>query len=522
MAINQFPAPDTGGIPSGNTAGRPVAPVIGDTYYNGQTGILEIYTSSDWQPCSAPPAVPTSAVATDVGAVDFTSGGSLSVAFTPGVGGGIATQFTAATTSGGFTANANSSPVVITGLTIGSSFIASVIAKNGFGNSISSNNTESITVTTRPQVPTIGTATALNASASVVFTAGATGGKSITNYKYSLDGSTYTAFSPAQTTSPLTISGLTNGTTYTVRIKAVNANGDSPASSASNSFAPTDAVPVEYLVVAGGGGGGNAAGSNSTAGGGGAGGFRTNIGGTALSLTQGTAYDVVIGGGGTGGSSGSGTSGTNSRLASIYSTGGGFGGGPENNSGGNGGSGGGCGHGASTFPGTGNAGNYTPVEGFDGGDGSGDGAGGGGGASEVGTTSTSLSYNGPGGDGSNACSAWATITSSGEDGYYAGGGGGGSYEAGNDTDNGGLGGGGDGKSRAGAGGAGTTNTGGGGGGAGGSSGSYGNGGNGGSGIVIIKYPDALTATFSGLTTTTTTTSGYKYTKITAGTGTVTF
>ena len=49
----------------------------------------------------------------------------------------------------------------------------------------------------------------------------------ITNYKYSLDGVNYTSFSPARTTSPLTISGLTNGTSYSVTLKAVNAQGDS-------------------------------------------------------------------------------------------------------------------------------------------------------------------------------------------------------------------------------------------------------------------------------------------------------
>ena len=43
MAFNTFPS--KGGIPSGNTAGRPSNPVIGDTYYNGQIEALEIYNS---------------------------------------------------------------------------------------------------------------------------------------------------------------------------------------------------------------------------------------------------------------------------------------------------------------------------------------------------------------------------------------------------------------------------------------------------------------------------------------------
>ncbi len=69
-----------------------------------------------------------------------------------------------------------------------------------------------------------------NGSATVAFSAGRAGGSAITNYKYSLDGTTYTTISPASTASPITVSGLTNGNSYTVRLKAVNANGDSAAS----------------------------------------------------------------------------------------------------------------------------------------------------------------------------------------------------------------------------------------------------------------------------------------------------
>jgi uncharacterized protein YukJ len=51
------------------------------------------------------------------------------------------------------------------------------------------------------------------------------------------------------------------------------------------------------------------------------------------------------------------------------------------------------------------------------------------------------------------------------------------------------------------------------------------GGNGGSGVVILKYPDAYTATFSaGVTQTTATSGGYKISTITAAgvSDTVTF
>ncbi len=57
--------------------------------------------------------------------------------------------------------------------------------------------------TTAPAAPTSLVATAGDGQASISFTQGSNGGSAITNYKYSLDGTTYTALSPAATTSPL-------------------------------------------------------------------------------------------------------------------------------------------------------------------------------------------------------------------------------------------------------------------------------------------------------------------------------
>ena len=55
------------GTPSGNTANRPASPQVGQTYFNGELGILEIYTSHGWFPTVTPqtPASPTSVVATN-------------------------------------------------------------------------------------------------------------------------------------------------------------------------------------------------------------------------------------------------------------------------------------------------------------------------------------------------------------------------------------------------------------------------------------------------------------------------
>jgi len=82
---------------------------------------------------------------------------------------------------------------------------------------------------TFPDPPTGFAATSASGEVILTFTPGSDGGSPITNYMYSLnDGTSYSAFSPA--TGPitgLTISGLTNGTTYSIKLKAVNANGES-------------------------------------------------------------------------------------------------------------------------------------------------------------------------------------------------------------------------------------------------------------------------------------------------------
>jgi hypothetical protein len=98
--------------------------------------------------------------------------------------------------------------------------------------------------------PIISTVTPSSGAATISFSAPEfNGGAAITNYKYSTNGSTYTAFNPTSTTSPFTISGLTNGTTYSVTIKAVNSAGDSVASN-SVSVTPFGAPGTPDLATA--------------------------------------------------------------------------------------------------------------------------------------------------------------------------------------------------------------------------------------------------------------------------------
>lgn len=104
----------------------------------------------------------------------------------------------------------------------------------------------SVLVAQPPAAPTIDSISATNGQVSVFFTAGATNGAAITNYEFSTNnGSSWSTRSPIATTSPLTITGLSNGTSYNVRLRAINSAGTSDSSTA------VSATPT--AVVVGGG-----------------------------------------------------------------------------------------------------------------------------------------------------------------------------------------------------------------------------------------------------------------------------
>jgi hypothetical protein len=254
-----------------------------------------------------------------------------------------------------------------------------------------------------------------------------------------------------------------------------------------NTSTPSQQILLDLVVVAGGGGGG----ADSTFGGGfwysGAGGAGGYLEQTARVITL-TSYTVTVGSGGAGGASAgaNGVVGNNSVFATSTASGGGLGAGSPGTvtaNGGNGGSGGGA---AGGLSGTGTGGSATQANsggatgyGFAGGGSSSNRAGGGGGAGGVGSTSVA---SGGGGAGRASSISGSSVT------YAAGG-----------AVAGGV--------------AGTANTGNGG------SGAVGNGATGyagGSGVVILKFPSSITATYSGgVTRTTSTSGGFKTDTITA-------
>ena len=176
---------------------------------------------------STTPSAPTSLSATS-------GDGQATISFTPGSDGGSAISNYKYSTDGTnystLSPADSSSPVTIPGLTNGTSYTIYLKAVNANGDSAASSSVI-VTPSTTPSAPTSLSASAGDGQATINFTPGSNGGSAITNYKYSTNGTIFTDLSPADTSSPVTIPGLTNGTSYTIYLKAVNANGDSSASS---------------------------------------------------------------------------------------------------------------------------------------------------------------------------------------------------------------------------------------------------------------------------------------------------
>jgi hypothetical protein len=383
------------------------------------------------------PGAPTIGTATNAGTGRPYNNGAATVTFTApaNVNGLPIISYLVTSSPGGFTGTGASSPVTVTGLQSSTSYTFTVKALNSRGSGTASAASNSITATTVPQAPTIGVATGGNALATVAYIANATGGSAVTTFTATSSPGGFTGTGA----SPITVSGLTWGTSYTFTVTATNANGTSLASAASNAAVPYNPYPVvtggtltsdatyyyrtftsngtlgvsgyaplvtDVLLVAGGGAGGFDYG-----GGGGAGGLVY-----AASQSYSSNATITIGAGGTINTINiaRGNPGGNSTCTGITTAiGGGGGGGFNEYDGGAGGSGGG----AESNYGLGTGGAGTAGQGFAGGDESGTRAGGGGGASGPGNVN--VGFNGfKGGDG---LTYFGTT--------YAGGGGGGGASA---------------------------------------------------------------------------------------------
>ena len=205
---------------------RAVTASLGSSSYSSEVSVTPL----------AVPSAPT------IDSITANSNGSVSVAFTPGAANGSAiTDYKYKIDSGSLVSvGSTSSPFTISsGLSLGTNHAIIILAVNSAGDGAASSAT-SVIPATAPSAPTItDDTTGDNNSAIIHFTAGASNGRDITNYKYSVGGAT--AVELGNTTTPFTITSLTNGQTYSITLYAYNAMGWSSVSAAKN-VTPT-AVP---------------------------------------------------------------------------------------------------------------------------------------------------------------------------------------------------------------------------------------------------------------------------------------
>ena len=199
-----------------------IADQAGNANFNAAAAVPRSFTVT-----ASAPGAPTIGVAQPANMQAF-------IGFSPPsvTGGSPILDYTATCTGGtGGAATGTTSPINVTGLVNGTTYTCSVTARNITGSGPASGTA---TVTPAPIVPpgapTIGSASPGNTQAIIAFTPPASnGGSAITGYTATCNPG---AVSATAAGSPVTVTGLTNNTTYTCSVRAINIAGPGQPSGA--------------------------------------------------------------------------------------------------------------------------------------------------------------------------------------------------------------------------------------------------------------------------------------------------
>lgn len=130
---------------------------------------------------------------------------------------GVSTTYTAISIPGGLIGSSTGSPITVTGLTAGVNYKFNIRAENSYGRS---SYVQELTVADAPTITSVSTG---HTVATIAFTAPAYNGYSpITSYTATLQPGNFTA---TAATSPITVTGLTNLSQYSITLVATNEVG---------------------------------------------------------------------------------------------------------------------------------------------------------------------------------------------------------------------------------------------------------------------------------------------------------
>jgi outer membrane protein OmpA-like peptidoglycan-associated protein len=225
---------------------------------NGTSYDIEVRAVNDQgtsDPASAGQHVPAGAPAAPTNVEGTPGDEQATVTFdAPADNGSAITGYTVRVSDGTNThdVSCDASPCLVTGLTNGTAYTFSVLATNDVGDSVASDPSDAVTPVTVPGAPTDLVLGSQDGSASVSFAAPASdGGTPITGYEVSLDGGDWVPLTTTGTdTLSAVLTGLTDGTSYSARVRAVNAVGGGAASDAADvTPAGTPDVPRSVQAV---------------------------------------------------------------------------------------------------------------------------------------------------------------------------------------------------------------------------------------------------------------------------------
>src|SRR6185437_14100661 len=204
------------------------------TISGASTGLDAPYSITLIQTVPGPPTIGTASASDAQATVSFTAPAS--------DGGSAITGYTATSSPGGLTGTCAASPCTVTGLINGTAYTFTVTATNGAGTGPASAASNAVTPATIPGAPTGVMAIGGNGRATVSFNPPASnGGSTITGYTVTATDITTPANggqTVTETSSPITVTGLTNGDTYTFTVTATNGVGTGLASAASSPVIP--------------------------------------------------------------------------------------------------------------------------------------------------------------------------------------------------------------------------------------------------------------------------------------------